>query len=90
MFIQKYMAFEVKNMGNKKHLEFNMCHEFVVTFSPQKVSFFSTRKMMAFVSLGSELQTLPTNLLCDAETNERTARTAHSNKNLWVHLLPHI
>ena len=25
---------------------------------------------MAFGSLGSELQTLPTNLLCNAETNE--------------------
>ena len=77
---QQKMAFEVKNMGNKKHLEFNMCHEIVVTFSPQKVSFFSARKMMAFGSLGSELQTLPTNLLCDAETNERTKDSPQQQK----------
>ena len=35
---------KVKNMGNKKHLEFNMCHEFVVTFSPEKASFFRPGK----------------------------------------------
>ena len=52
MFIQKYMAFEVKNMGNKKHLEFNMCHEFVVTFSPQKVSFFFDQENDGLWKLG--------------------------------------
>ena len=57
-----------------------MCHEFVVIFSPGKGQFFSTRKMMAFGSLSSELQTLPTNLLCDAETNERTKDSPQHQK----------
>ena len=45
---------------------------------------------MASGSLGSELQTLPTNLLCDAETNERTKDSPQQQKIMGASLLAYI